>query len=157
MPTPEFILKLREKIGHDPLWLSAATAVVARGDELLLVRRADTEAWTSVSGIIDPGEEPADTAEREVLEEAGVVAVAERLAWVHSTGPSVIENGDQVQYLNLVFYCRYVSGTAYPADDENIDAAWFPRSALPPMSAEQLRRLHEALRDTPGTRFERTI
>ena len=21
MPTPEFILKLREKIGHDPLWL----------------------------------------------------------------------------------------------------------------------------------------
>ena len=33
MPTPEFILKLREKIGHDPLWLVGVTACVldARG------------------------------------------------------------------------------------------------------------------------------
>ena len=28
MATPEFILRLREKIGHDPLWLIGITAYV---------------------------------------------------------------------------------------------------------------------------------
>ena len=56
MATPDFVLSLREKIGNDPLWLSGITAVVLRGDEVLLVRRADNGAWTPVTGIIDPGE-----------------------------------------------------------------------------------------------------
>ena len=50
MATPDFVLALREKIGHAPLWLSGVTAVVIRGShsrhEVLLVRRADTGAWT---------------------------------------------------------------------------------------------------------------
>lgn len=157
MPVPEFILTLREKIGHDELWLSAVTAVVLRDDgNLLLARRADTGAWTSVSGIIDPGEEPADAAEREVLEETDVVAVAERLAWVHATPPMIVTNGDKVQYLDLVFRCRYVSGEPHPADGENLEVGWFPPTALPPMSDHQLARIEEALRDTASTRFERT-
>ena len=42
MPTPEFILKLREKIGHDPLWLVGVTAYIEDGDgRILLGRRAD--------------------------------------------------------------------------------------------------------------------
>jgi len=68
MPTPDFVLALREKIGTASLWLSGVTAVVVRGDEVLLVRRADTGAWTPVTGIIDPGEEPAVAAVREVEE-----------------------------------------------------------------------------------------
>lgn len=157
MPVPEFILTLREKIGHDELWLSAVTAVVLRDDgNLLLARRADTGAWTSVSGIIDPGEEPADAAEREALEEAGVVVVAERLAWVHATPPMTAPNGDRVRYLDLVFRCRYVSGAAHPADGENLEVGWFPLAALPPMSEGQRHRIDEALKDTASTRFERT-
>ncbi|NCD18142.1 MAG: NUDIX domain-containing protein, partial [Actinobacteria bacterium] len=73
MATPEFILRLREKIGTEPLWLTGAGAVVVRGDQVLLVKRADNGAWTPVTGIIDPGEEPAHAARRELLEEAGVV------------------------------------------------------------------------------------
>ena len=46
MPTPDFVLSLREKIGTDLLWLTGVTAVVTRGEgdarELLVVRRADT-------------------------------------------------------------------------------------------------------------------
>jgi len=84
MATPDFILSLRERIGTELLWLSGVTAVVLRegaaGTEALLVRRSDNGAWTPVTGIIDPGEQPAVAAAREVLEEAGVVAVPERLA-----------------------------------------------------------------------------
>lgn len=62
MPTPEFILKLREKIGHDPLWLVGVTAYIEDGDgRILLGRRADNGNWALISGINEPGEEPADT------------------------------------------------------------------------------------------------
>jgi ADP-ribose pyrophosphatase YjhB (NUDIX family) len=159
MPTPDFVLTLREKIGHDPIWMTGITAVVVRGAgadrELLVVRRADTGAWTPVTGIVDPGEEPAVAAEREVLEEADVVAVAERLAWVHVLPEMTYENGDRAQYLDLVFACRYVSGTPYPADGENTEASWARLDALPEMSADMRDRVAAALADEPGARFER--
>src|ERR1700709_1529876 len=98
MATPDFVLALREQIGSHPLWLSGVTAVVEHDGRLLMVKRSDTGAWTPVTGIIDPGEEPAVAAAREVLEEAGVVAVAERLAWVHGLPPMTYPKGDQAQY-----------------------------------------------------------
>ena len=47
MPTPEFILKLREKIGHDPLWLVGVTACV------LDARGWYPETRTHLSGIME--------------------------------------------------------------------------------------------------------
>src|SRR3954468_17060805 len=138
MPTPDFVLSLRSQIGTDPLWLTGVTAVVIRGTgsdrELLVVRRADNAAFTPVTGIVDPGEEPAVAAEREVLEEADVIAVAERLAWVQTTPELTYANGDRAQYLDLVFACRWVSGDPAPADGENTEAFWAPVTDLPPMS-----------------------
>jgi len=156
MPTPEFILSLREHIGTAPLWLSGVTAVVRREDgAVLLVERADNGRWTSVSGIIDPGEEPADAAEREVLEEAGVVAVAERLVWVHVLPPHTWPNGDQAQFLDLVFDCRYVSGDPYPADGENTRAGWFTLDDMPELWGRHRETIERAFSDDPATRFER--
>jgi 8-oxo-dGTP pyrophosphatase MutT (NUDIX family) len=152
---PDFVLALRQKIGNDDLWLSGVTAVVLRGTEVLLVRRADNGAWTPVTGIIDPGEEPAAAAVREVLEEADVVARAESLAWVQVIDPIVYANGDRTQYLDLVFRCGYVSGSPYPADGENTEAAWFPLDALPDMTDSMRERIRMAV-DTDGTtRFQR--
>ncbi|MYW05457.1 NUDIX domain-containing protein [Streptomyces sp. SID3343] len=153
MSTPEFILALREKIGTDPLWLSGVTAVVVRGEDVLLVRRADNGAWTAVTGIIDPGEQPADAATREILEEAGVEAVPERLAMVHVTKPSVYTNGDQAQYLDLVFLFRWYAGEPHPADGENTEARWFPLNALPPMTDDMRTRIDTALAAEPAARF----
>ncbi len=155
MATPDFVLVLREKIGHAPLWLSGVTAVVLRGDDVLLVRRADTGAWTPVTGIIDPGEEPAVAAEREVLEEADVVARAEALVWVRVIPPVTYANGDRSQYLDIVFRCSYVSGDPFPADGENTEAAWFPLDGLPPMSDGMRARIAAAVEGGEGARFER--
>lgn len=155
MPVPDFVLALRAKIGHDPLWLMGVSAVVVRGDETLLVRRADTGAWTPVTGIVDPGEEPAVAAERETLEEAGVVARATGLSWVHVIPPITYANGDQSQYVDLVFRCDYVSGDPYPADGENTDARWFALDELPPMDDDMLERIRGAVAFDGVTRFER--
>ena len=110
MATPEFILDLRAKIGHAPLWLTGVTAVVLCKSQVLLVRRADTGEWSPITGIVDPGEEPADAAAREVYEEADVRAVPEQLTLVHVIAPVAYANGDEAQYLDLVFRFRWVSG-----------------------------------------------
>ncbi|MGO4690211.1 NUDIX hydrolase [Glaciibacter sp. 2TAF33] len=154
MATPDFVLDLREKIGTAPLWLAGVTAVVLRGEELLLVRRADNGAWTPVTGIIDPGEQPADAAAREVLEEAGIVARVERLAWVHSQPPMTYANGDQAQYLDLTFRCSWVSGDPYPADGENTDAAWFRLGDLPVLPGNVAQRIRLALSTDGPAQFE---
>ena len=157
MPTPEFILDLRAKIGTDLLWLPGVTAVVLRpaatGREVLLVRRADNGALTPVTGIVDPGEEPATAGARECLEEADVVAEPEALVWVHALPPMAYENGDRSQYLDLTFRFRYVSGVPFPADGENTDARWFDVDALPELTADMRARVEAALADGDVCRF----
>ncbi|MFZ4893586.1 NUDIX hydrolase [Plantibacter sp. Mn2098] len=160
MATPDFVLALREHIGNAPLWLTGTTAVVLRGldtgrPEVLLVRRSDNGAWTPVTGIIDPGEEPAVAAEREVLEETSITAVAERLAIVQVLPPNVYDNGDVTQYIDITFRCRYVSGEPYPADGENTETGWYPLDALPEMADAMRLRIEAAASDEREARFNR--
>ena len=153
MPTPDFILELREQIGHAPLWLSGVTAVVIRDDEVLLVRRSDNGAWTPVTGIIDPGEEPAVAATREVAEEAGCVVTPQRLVSVGVTPPVTYPNGDVSQYLDLTFRMTWVSGEPTISDDENSECGWFRLDDLPTMSDEMNRRITAAVDNQPEARF----
>lgn len=160
MAIPDFIVQLRKKIGHDLLWMPGVTAVVLRDadggeSQVLLARRADNGVWTPVTGIIDPGEQPAVAAAREVLEETGVVARAEALVRVHAEPPMQHVNGDNAQYLDMTFRFAYVSGDAHPADGENTHAQWFMLDALPPMSSEMRVRIDAAVADEPAAIFER--
>ena len=146
MATPEFILSLREKIGHDLLWLIGVTAYVEDGEgRVLLGRRADTGEWALVYGINEPGEEPADTVAREVLEETGVDVVPTDLVHVKAAHrETVYANGDRTQYLDLMFVCRLAEGgSSEPrvADDESLAVGWFAPDALPePLAASTVER-----------------
>jgi ADP-ribose pyrophosphatase YjhB (NUDIX family) len=154
MPTPEFILTLREKVGHAPLPLVGVTAVVIRDGKVLLGRRSDNRALTPVTGIVDPGEEPADAAVRETLEEAGVVARALRLVLVHQIPRVTYPNGDQADYLDLAFLCEWVSGEPYPADGEMSEVGWYDLEDLPELELEDMRHRIEAARGSePAAEF----
>ena len=152
-PVPEFVLALREKIGHDALWLPGVTAVVRRADQLLLVRRADNGQWTPITGIPDPGEEPAVAAVREALEETGVRIRVDRLAATGVHGEIVHANGDRATYLDLTFACTWLEGEAHVADDESSDVRWWPLSALPPMSEIMTARIEAATSGETAARF----
>jgi ADP-ribose pyrophosphatase YjhB (NUDIX family) len=145
VPPPEFIVALREHIGHAPLWLAGVTAVVVRDHRVLLIRRSDNRAWTPVTGIIEPGENPADCAVREVLEESGIHTVAKRLAWVHVTRPVIHANGDHAQYLDHVFGMEWLTGEPFPADDEALEARWCDLDELPEMSDDMRRRIEHVV------------
>jgi 8-oxo-dGTP pyrophosphatase MutT (NUDIX family) len=156
MPTPEFIETLRQRIGHDLLWLSGVSGVVVNdAGEVLLTRRADSGRWAVVSGIIDPGEQPAVALAREIAEETGIEARVERLVSVTSQRPKAYPNGDEVQFLDLTFACRHVFGTARVADDENLEVGWFSLSDLPDISADDRMRLVRARGEDQATYFER--
>ena len=152
-PVPDFVLALRDKIGHDPLWLPGVTAVVRRGDQVLLVRRADNGHWTPVTGIPDPGEEPAVAAAREALEETGVRIRVDRLAATGVHGEIVHANGDRASYLDLTFACTWLEGEAHVADDESSDVRWWPLAALPPMSDIMTARIEAATSGETAARF----
>jgi 8-oxo-dGTP pyrophosphatase MutT (NUDIX family) len=154
VPTPEFVVSLRSRIGHEMLWLSTATAVVFDVDgQVLLGRRADDGSWLPPGGIIDPAEQPADAAVREVFEETGVLAVPERLVAVTVGPPATLPNGDQVQYLDLLFRCRAIGGEARVNDSESVEVGWFPLSALPPLSERALSLLERTTSDVAEAAF----
>lgn len=154
MPIPDFVVELRKQVGQAELWMPGVTAVIRRGDEVLLVRRSDDGAWAPVTGIVDPGEEPAACAAREAREEAGVQIRVDRLAST-SVMPSVVHaNGDRAAYLDLAFACTWLSGEAKPCDDECTEVGWFRPDRLPPMKQVLRDRIDAALSNEVAARFQ---
>ena len=132
MPTPDFIIELRKKIGHDLLWLPGVTGlVIDNARHVLLVRRADNHRWTLITGFLEPGEQPAAGVVREILEETGVTASVQRVLSVEATKGATHPNGDRTVSMDVAFVCTPTAGTAHVNDDESIDVGWFPIAELP--------------------------
>jgi len=136
------------------LWLPGASAVVVNSDgHLLLGRRSDTFQWALISGILEPGEQPADAIVREVFEEAGILIRVEAVTSLSTDDPVLYQNGDWAQYLNITFLCSVAQGEAFAADDDNVEIGWFAPDALPddlmPTSRTRIERSLEFLID-PG-------
>ncbi|MFF0447577.1 NUDIX domain-containing protein [Streptomyces sp. NPDC004609] len=152
MGTPDFIREIRAKAGHQLLLLPGISAVVFDdGGRVLLGRRADNGRWSTVGGIPEPGEEPAETAVREVYEETGVHCAAERVVIVQALPePVTYPNGDRCHFLDITFRCRATGGEARVNDDESLEVGWFALDALPELSEFALFRIKQALVDGPA-------
>lgn len=151
MPTPDFIRTLRAFAGHQLLWLPGVSAVVFDDEgRVLLGQRADNHQWCVISGIPDPGEQPAQCAVREVYEETGVRCVVERIVAVRSGKVVTYPNGDMCQFMDVTVRCRAVGGEAVVGDDESLAVGWFEVDALPRMSESQQFRIKQALSDEPA-------
>lgn len=157
MPIPDFIRHLRTHVGHAPLWLSGVSAVIVDDDgRVLLTHRADTKEWAVVSGVLEPGEEPAVAALREITEETGVRAEIIRLTSVDVTPMITYPNGDQTQYLDVCFLARYVDGEPHAADDENLAVEWFAPQDFPAdLAATSTLRITHALSGNDHAWFRR--
>jgi 8-oxo-dGTP pyrophosphatase MutT (NUDIX family) len=153
MSTPDFVLSLREKIGTAPLPLVGVTAVVFKGEKVLLGKRADNGAWQCVSGIVEPREEPADAAVRECREEAGVEVRVTRLALVEQQPRVTYANGDEVDYLDLVFRCDWVSGDPHPADGELTEVGWYGLGELIEVEQPHVRKIALAVAEDDPASF----
>ena len=156
MPISEYLRGLRAKVGNDLLFMPGVTAVILNdSNELLLQQRSDNGEWSLISGVMDPGEEPADAIAREVWEETSLRVIPERITGLY-TGPGFLshyENGDVVMYLDITFACRPVAGEPCVNDDESLDIRYFPLNQLPPMRDIHHTRLADALRQDERAAF----
>ncbi|GAB2614920.1 NUDIX domain-containing protein [Streptomyces capparidis] len=151
MAMPEFLRELRSQVGHRSLFLPGVTAVVLDASgRILLNRRSDTGRWAVLAGILEPGEQPAHAAAREVYEETGVRVAVERLAAVRTTEEIAYPNGDRARYLDVVFRCRAVGGEARVADDESLEVGWFAPDALPTLAERGREAVKLALAEGPA-------
>jgi 8-oxo-dGTP diphosphatase len=149
----EYVANLRKYVGKDLLMLpSACGVVVDDGGRVLLVRRADTGTWSLPAGAIDPGEQPADAAVREVYEETGVRIAVERLAGV-ALREVTYPHGDVCQFLTVWFRCRAIGGRAVVNDEESSAVGWYDPQELPGLDAFDRLRIDVALDDDAPTWF----
>jgi ADP-ribose pyrophosphatase YjhB (NUDIX family) len=147
-----------------------ANALVLRGDQVLLVRRAHAPwrgAWCAPGGFCDPNEHPIAAAEREILEEAGIRARVTGVLGVWLDVYADDASDPEAETISVAYYF------AEPVDDaapepfdpaETAEVRWFPldeppKSLAPPGTLEQILdaaraavaegRTHSPLPDRP--------
>jgi 8-oxo-dGTP pyrophosphatase MutT (NUDIX family) len=130
----DYIRELRALVGHRPLVLASAGALVFDADgRLLLHRRDDNGKWSTSGGAVEPGESLEDTARRELREETGLEAGRLRLLDVYSGAEFFVEypNGDQAYVVGALFIAEDVRGTATPDGHESTEIGYFSFDDLP--------------------------
>lgn len=152
MPIPPYIQDLRKDIGHRLILTPGVTAVVFDdAGRVLLGERADSGRWALPAGVMEPGEQPAETIVREVYEETAVHIEPERVVSVLTQPVTTCPNDDLVQYLDITFRCRAVGGEARVNDEESLAVGWFALDDMPPVGDLGKHRIECAL--SPGTWF----
>lgn len=115
-----------------------ATAIVAQDGRVVLVRRAYRESpwydtWCAPGGFCEVGEHPADTAVREVREEAGIAVeiVGYLGTWVDVYADDPDEPDNEV--INVAYYTATLRDDAVASPDplEVSEVRWFAWDALP--------------------------
>ncbi|MBN1440710.1 MAG: NUDIX domain-containing protein [Anaerolineales bacterium] len=122
IPTWSF---LRSRIGSAPLVLPGAAALVRneRGG-ILLVRRSDSGRWAFPGGLLELGENLAETVIRETEEETGLRIEPLRIRGVFGGHHVVFPGGDILYPVATLFESRIRSGQMRP-DGQEIDRVEF--------------------------------
>jgi 8-oxo-dGTP pyrophosphatase MutT (NUDIX family) len=139
MPISDYMRQIRKKVGHDLLVLpSAAIAIHDEQMRLLLCLHSDKNIWVAPGGLVEPGEQPADTAVRETWEETGLVVQITGLLGVYGGTDLMIDypNGDRAAYIGTIFRGRITGGTFRPDGQEVLELRYF--------TAEEIRRVPHA-------------
>jgi len=114
-----------------------ARAAVFQQDKILLVRETmDGGRWTVPGGWIDPGDAPAQAAERELFEETGYTGRVVKLAAVydrdrHGHPPHLYA------IYKLFFICEITGGHAVESIETG-ESAFFSPDALPELSLARI-------------------
>lgn len=121
MPMSTYMHRLRDCWGESRLLVPSVAGIIRDASgRVLLVQQRDTGEWSTPGGAIELEDTPASAVMREVWEETGFVVRPMGLLAVYG-GPNFIvryPNGDETQYISIMFECEIVSGELRPDGDE---------------------------------------
>ena len=141
MATPDFIKKLRSKIGNDLLEVPTAGGVLQDAEgRVLLMRQTEGGRWSLPGGMIEPLESPSDAVVREVYEETGIFMRILGIIGVFG-GPEFMvtyANGDQISYVCTAYLGEPISGEAQVVGDETADVGWFHRHEIESLACSNI-------------------
>lgn len=120
----------------------AAAVLLEDAGRVLLVQRARDPGrgeWALPGGKVGPGETVRAAAERETLEECGLVVRAGELIWWFETIERDADGALLFHYVVLDFSAEWQGGTLRAGDDA-ADARWFSKAELAELNLNRYTR-----------------
>jgi ADP-ribose pyrophosphatase YjhB (NUDIX family) len=116
----------------------AAAVLIEQSSRVLLVRRVNEPfrgLWSLPAGFVNAGEDPAEAAVRECLEETGLIVKIKKVLDViagreHERGADFI----------IVYSAEIVAGEMQPADDADA-VEWFEKNNLPALAFKATQKV----------------
>lgn len=127
MSMSPYVAGIRARIGNALLLMPSVTAAVVHEGRLLLARHVEDKTWSFVGGSVEPDEEPAAAALRELTEETGLVGQLLGIVGCYG-GPdyrTTYANGDVVAFVDTVYACRLRAGDVHLEEAEISEIGWF--------------------------------
>lgn len=132
----EYYKNLRDKLGNQLIFIPAVAGIIRNIEGNILFGRKHGELnWGLVAGAIEIGETPAQAMIREVFEETGLTIEPGRIIGVYGGEEHRLTytNGDQVEYVTIVFECRIIAGELTPDNEEIKELKYFSEDQIPPI------------------------
>ena len=129
-----YIMDLRQIVGHRPLLqVGASVIVVDSENRVLLQLRSDNHCWGYAGGSVELDEVVEDAAKRELFEETGLVAEKLDFFGIFSGEDMhyIYPNGDEVSIIDIVYVCKEFSGTLKCQQGEVDDLKYFRVNEIP--------------------------
>jgi mutator protein MutT len=136
---PDYIPWIREKVGHERIFLNVTGVVVFNDQgEVLLQKRSKTEElWGFPGGVMELGESATEAAIREVREETGLEVKIESLLGVYTKYEDEYPNGDQAQPIAIVFKGSVAGGELIVDGKETFGLAFYDLDEVPELFNSQ--------------------